>query len=881
MTMTGNEVRNKFLDYFQKHGHKIVRSSSLVPHDDPTLLFTNAGMVQFKRIFLGEESRGYNRATSSQKCVRAGGKHNDLENVGYTARHHTFFEMLGNFSFGDYFKEKAIEFGWDLLTNGYGLDPDKLWVSIYLDDDEAHDIWNRQIGVPADRIKRFGEKDNFWAMGETGPCGPCSEIHLDRGEAHGCGKPDCTLGCECDRFLEIWNLVFMQFNRDASGEMRPLPKPSIDTGLGLERMAAIVQDVPTNFHTDLLRPIMNKVEELSGKKLGESNEADVAMKVIADHSRAAAFLIGDGILPSNEGRGYVLRRIMRRAIRYGRNIGLVKPFLHNTSEVVFQIMKSAYPELSDASAFITNVVKNEEFRFAETLDHGLKILDETLSEMKAKGEKEVPGNVIFKLYDTFGFPVDIVQDVVRDKKELTLDMEGFKHSMEHQRERSRSVATFSGVSDAYKKLTAGGFKSDFVGYDRITAEAEVVLIVKDEREVPEAGESERVEIVTNLTPFYGEAGGQVGDTGKIYKDKDNLEIDVTDTVKDPTGLIIHKGMIISGKIRKGDFVTLSVNQVERGKTAMNHTATHILHAVLRNTLGDHVKQAGSLVSSDRLRFDFTHFSQIDRDTLEDIEKQVNDRIRDNISLKVAEMDAEDAFKTGATALFEEKYGDRVRVVSLSDFSNELCGGTHTSQTGNIGFFKIISESSVASGVRRIEALTGKAALQYVQRHERILHEIANMVKEKPEALEKRVEKIMAAQKALEKDVEKFKSKIAAISAGVGTGDDEIHSVNGVKVIYKRVSADKPAALRELADKFRDKLQSGIVVLGSTAGPKVLLIAVVSKDLTGRYHAGNIIKEVAGYVGGGGGGRPDMAQAGGTQPENLDIALEKVPGIIGK
>ncbi len=879
MTMTGNEVRKKFLDYFQKHGHKVVRSSSLVPSDDPTLLFTNAGMVQFKRIFIGEEYRGYSRATSSQKCVRAGGKHNDLENVGYTARHHTFFEMLGNFSFGDYFKEKAIEFGWDLLTNGYGLDPNKLWVSIYLDDDEAYDIWNRQIGVPADRIKRFGEKDNFWAMGETGPCGPCSEIHLDRGVSYGCGKPDCTLGCECDRFLEIWNLVFMQFNRDVSGKMVPLPKPSIDTGLGLERMAAIVQDVPTNFDTDLIYPIMNKVENLSGKELGESYETDVAMKVIADHCRATAFLIGDGILPSNDGRGYVLRRIMRRAIRYGRNIGLVRPFLHQTAEVVFKIMKSAYPELSDASAFITNVVKNEEIRFAETLDHGLKILDETLSEMTAKGKTKVPGDVIFKLYDTYGFPVDIIKDVIRDNKALTLDMQGFEHNMQHQRERSRSVAAFSGVSDAYKDLTAKGFKSDFVGYDQISANAKVVLIVKDGTVVSEAGERDPVEIVTDLTPFYGEAGGQVGDTGKIYGNNNHLKIDITDTVKDPTGLIIHKGVVISGTVRKNDSVCLKVNQEKRINTSLNHTATHLLHAVLRNTLGDHVKQAGSRVSSDRLRFDFAHFTQIDRETLENIEQQVNDQIRENIPLEVAEMDAEDAFKTGATALFEEKYGDRVRVVSLSDFSNELCGGTHTNQTGNIGLFKIISETSVASGIRRIEALTGKAALEFVQRHERILHDIALMVREKPEALEQRVKKMLDGQKSLEKEVEKLKSRIASISAGIDVAGDGIQSVNGIKVLTKRVSADKPAALRELADKFRDKLQSGIVVLGSTAGPKVLLITVVSKDLTGRYHAGNIIKQVAGYVGGGGGGRPDMAQAGGTQPENLDMALEKVPEII--
>ncbi|MBT8350436.1 MAG: alanine--tRNA ligase, partial [Deltaproteobacteria bacterium] len=476
--MTGNDVRRKFLEYFEKYDHRIVRSSSLVPQDDPTLLFVNAGMVQFKRAFLGEENRGYIRATTSQKCVRAGGKHNDLENVGYTARHHTFFEMLGNFSFGDYFKEKALEYGWDLLINGYGLPEDKLWVSIYLDDDEANALWQKHIGVPEDRIVRFGEEDNFWSMGDTGPCGPCSEIHLDRGEAHGCGKPECKVGCDCDRFLEIWNLVFMQFNRDADGKMTPLPKPSIDTGLGLERMASIIQNVPTNYETDLIYPIMRKAQDLSEKKIGESKEADVAMKVIADHSRAAAFLIGDGVFPSNEGRGYVLRRIMRRAIRYGRNIGLTKPFLHETASVVFDIMKDAYPELNEASAFITNVIKNEEVRFSETLDNGLKLLNDTLSEIKQKGENEVPGNIIFKLYDTYGFPVDIVRDVVRDE-EMTLDMEGFDKAMDGQRLRSRSVATFSGIGVAYKELSAQGVKIEFAGYDKKTCDSKVLLIVEN------------------------------------------------------------------------------------------------------------------------------------------------------------------------------------------------------------------------------------------------------------------------------------------------------------------------------------------------------------------------------------------------------------------
>jgi len=873
---TGNEVRRQFLDYFKKHGHQIVRSSSLVPQDDPTLLFVNAGMVQFKRVFLGEEKRDYSRAVTSQKCVRAGGKHNDLENVGYTARHHTFFEMLGNFSFGDYFKEKAVEFGWDLLTNGYGFPEDKLWVSIYLDDDEAHDIWDKQIGVPAHKILRFDEKDNFWAMGDTGPCGPCSEIHYDRGAAYGCGKPDCAVGCDCDRWLEIWNLVFMQFNRDASGEMTPLPKPSIDTGMGLERVVSVLQDAPTNYDIDLMIPIMEKAEELSGKSRGDAFETDVAMKVIADHSRAAAFLIGDGVLPSNEGRGYVLRRIMRRAIRYGRNIGLTKPFLHDTASVVFDIMKPAYPELTEASAFITNVIQNEERRFTETLDHGLRLLTDTLENMKAKGETEVPGDVIFKLYDTFGFPVDIVQDVVRDK-EMTLDMTGFDRNMEKQREQSRSVASFARISDAYKNLSATGFKPEFTGYRTVEDDARVTLMVKDGQEAREAAAGDAVEVVTDKTPFYGESGGQVGDTG-VIAGENGLEIRVEDTVKDPTGLTIHKGKVLAGTVKTSDPVTLKVDRKSRGATALNHTATHILHYALRKVLGDHVKQAGSLVAPDRFRFDFTHFSQPTTEELYEIERIVNERVRLNVPVEIAEMDAEEAFQSGATALFEEKYGDRVRVISLGDFSKELCGGTHTRATGDIGLFRIVGETSIAAGVRRIEALTGEKAYDYTQENDRILHAAAGKLREKPQALEDRLDKLLTRQKSLEKEVDALKAKMATMTSADG-GDEVKKTVGGVSVLIKKVNVDKPAALRDLADKFKQKVGSGVVVLGAPAGEKVLLIAVVTDDLTDRFHAGNIVKEVAAVVGGGGGGRPDMAQAGGARPEKLDEALEKAYSVV--
>jgi alanyl-tRNA synthetase len=874
--MTGNEIRQHYLDYFQKHGHRVVRSSSLIPQDDPTLLFTNAGMVQFKRTFLGEEKRDYHRATTSQKCVRAGGKHNDLENVGYTARHHTFFEMLGNFSFGDYFKEKAVDFAWDLLTNGYGLPADKLWASVYLDDDEAYELWTKRVGIPESRMVRLGEKDNFWAMGDTGPCGPCSEIHLDRGAEHGCGRPECDVACDCDRFLEIWNLVFMQFNRDAAGTMTPLPKPSIDTGLGLERMASVIQNVNTNFETDLIYPIIQRTEQLAEKPYGQNETVDVAMKVVADHSRAAAFLIGDGVLPSNEGRGYVLRRIMRRAIRYGRNIGLNKPFLHETARVVFDIMQPAYPDLKTGAAFITNVIENEENRFSETLDNGLRVLNDALAEIRAKGTQQVPGDLIFKLYDTFGFPVDIVRDVVRDEG-LTLDADGFEARMDQQRRQSRSKIAFTGMSDVYRQLSAAGEKPEFVGYGTLSCEARVVLIVQDENGVEAAAAGAIVEVVTTATPFYGEAGGQVGDHGTIIAP--GLEMVVTDTIKDPTGIIIHKGKIEKGRLENEQTVMLTVDGERRAAVACNHTATHILHAALRRELGDHVKQAGSLVASERLRFDFTHFSQIDPDALERIEAFVNRRIRQNVPVNTQEMGMEEAVESGATALFEEKYGDRVRVVSLDTFSRELCGGTHTGQTGNIGLFKILSESGVASGVRRIEAVTGSAALEQVQKTSRILLQLGALVKDKPDGLVQRVETIMAALKQMEKETERLKTKMAEMQAE-GGGDQAVE-INGVAAIIQQVTVDKPAALRELADRFRDRVGSGVVVLGAEAEGKALLIVTVSKDLTGRFHAGRMIKIIAGEVGGGGGGRPDMAQAGGTRPQKLTQALEKARELIAK
>jgi alanyl-tRNA synthetase len=877
--MTSNDLRDKFLAYFQERGHTIVKSSSLVPWDDPTLLFTNAGMVQFKRTFLGEEKRDYVRAGSSQKCVRAGGKHNDLENVGHTGRHHTFFEMLGNFSFGDYFKDLAIELAWDMMTRVYGLAEKKLWVSVYEKDDVAHQLWSSNTGIPEDRIVRLGEKDNFWSMGETGPCGPCSEILIDQGEAMSCGRPECQVGCECDRYLELWNLVFMESNRDESGKMTPLPKPSIDTGLGLERLAAVIQGVTTNYETDLFMPIIRDIEALSGHSFQESHEADISMKVVADHSRAAAFLIGDGVLPSNEGRGYVLRRILRRAIRYGRTLGLTKPFLYQTAGKVSQIMKAQYPELLEADAYIKNIIKSEEERFLGTLDAGLRVLEDALGELRALGKLQVPGSLIFKMYDTYGFPVDIIQDIVRDEG-MPLDMAGFEVSMEQQRLRSRNAWKGAGIqetAEAFKALAADGIQPEFVGHGCTTIDSQVLMLARDGKAVKEATEGDSVELVTKKTPFFGEAGGQVGDQGRVTGT--NFEMEVHDTVKDPNNVIIEKGEILRGSVAIGDRVTLSVDKERRLAIARNHTATHLLHAVLRQILGDHVKQSGSLVGPDRLRFDFTHFSALDADQLRETENFVNERIRQNTPLDTVEMDAEEAFNTGATALFEEKYGDRVRVVAIKNFSKELCGGTHTERTGDIGLFKIVSEGSVAAGVRRIEGLTGTAALAYTQEAFHTLKTLAETLKTKPDGLAGRVQKIMARQKALENELAASKAKTQAEASDRSLS--QIKVVNGVSVLAQEVSVDTPAALRDFADQLKAKMKSGIIVLGSRTPEKVLLLAVVTKEHLKLYHAGKIVKQVAAMVGGGGGGRPDMAQAGGSRPEKLPEALAAVYDIIDR
>lgn len=881
--MKVSEIRSKFLSFFETKGHTVVKSSSLIPHDDPTLLFTNAGMNQFKRCFLGEEKRAYVRAASSQKCMRAGGKHNDLENVGYTARHHTFFEMLGNFSFGDYFKEEAVAFAWEFLVGHMGLPEDKLFATIHEGDaamglgpdEEARRCWLRHL--PDERILTFPTKDNFWAMGDTGPCGPCSEILIDQGEAMGCGRPDCRPGCDCDRYLELWNLVFMEFNRREDGALEPLPKPSIDTGMGLERIAAVIQKVPSNYDTDLFAPMMAAIGEMSGHAYGEDPEKDVSFRVIADHGRAAAFLIGDGVLPSNEGRGYVLRRVIRRALRHGRFLGVDRPFLHQVAVAVMHSMQDAYPELLESRNYITRVILHEEERFSETLDHGLKLLQNEMARLQDEGARVVPGELIFKLYDTYGFPIDIVTDMAR-KLHFQVDEEGFAERMQKQREQSRKHWKGSGereLSEAYRKLSADEVRSAFLGYDQLEAESRVAALVVEGRLVEEAGVGADVEVVTTETPFYGEAGGQVGDRGRILAAAGTLE--VRDTLRLPGDLIVHVARVVEGSLRVGETVRLQVDAERRKDTALNHTATHILHRVLRDVLGDHVKQSGSLVAPDRLRFDFTHFASLTAAELAAIEERVNDEIRNNDSLRVQVMDLEEALKSGAVALFEEKYGDRVRLVEIPGFSRELCGGTHTQRTGDIGLFVIVQETSVAAGVRRIEALTGRHAYRHVKRQLEQLEEASRRLKVHPLEVVDRIERLFAQQRQLERELESLKASQAARRSADLL--DLAAEIGGVRVLVTQVEADNPKALREMNDRFKERMGTGVVVLGAVHDGKVFLLAGVTDDLTKRLHAGHLIREIAAVVGGNGGGRPDMAQAGGSRPEKLTEAFDVARRII--
>lgn len=871
------EIRRTFLDYFKGNGHEIVPSSPLIPRGDPTLMFTNAGMVQFKGLFLGEEKRNYTRATTSQKCVRAGGKHNDLENVGYTARHHTFFEMLGNFSFGDYFKEEAITWAWDLLTECYSVPADRLWVSVYKDDDEAFRIWEKEIGVPVDRIVRLGEKDNFWAMGDTGPCGPCSEIYIDQGESVGCRKPECGVGCDCDRYLEIWNLVFTQFDRDMNGNLTPLPNPNIDTGMGLERIAAVIQGVTSNYDTDLFRTLINRMEDLSELKYGKDKRQDLSFRVIADHARAAAFLIGDGVMPSNEGRGYVLRRIIRRAIRYGQALAIKGSFFHHMTDKVIDIMGADYSELIDSKASIEGVIVNEEKRFADTLFYGLKILKEEVDRLKDKQEDTIPGDLAFKLYDTYGLSVDIVEDVARDEG-LKVDMDGYKRDMAAQRSQSQESWKGSGedeIPEIYR-IIANEKSSKFTGYEELSSKSRVENILKAGEEVDSAGEGDEVDIILDQTPFFGEAGGQMGDTGYLLRD--GMKLRVTETLKLGQNLIVHKGKVKKGAISSGDKIRARVDDDRRQATALNHTTTHLLHAALRELLGDHVKQAGSMVSPERLRFDFSHFIQVGQDKLKEVEVLVNRNIRKNLPVSTREMSREEAMDTGAMAIFEERYGETVRLVQIGDgVSMELCGGTHTTRTGDIGLFIITSESAVGANVRRIEAVTGKSALEYIQAMDDKLKDVAMLMKSSPDRLQEKVEGLIKEQKQKGKEIEALKARLLSEqSVDLISGVKEI---NGTRLLIRELEADSPKDLREYTDQIKEKLESGIIVLGAKKADKVMLICTVTKDLTDRYKAGEIIRQLSEKVGGKGGGRPDMAQGGGNRPEKLGRALESVDKII--
>jgi len=877
--MDSREIRQKFLDYFKARGHEIVESASLIPKDDPTLLFTNAGMVQFKRSFLGEEKRGYSRAVTSQKCVRAGGKHNDLENVGYTLRHHTFFEMLGNFSFGDYFKEEAITWAWELLTDGYGLPEEKMYVSVYKDDDEAYRIWEEQIGIPAQRIVRLGEKDNFWSMGDTGPCGPCSEILIDQGPSLGCGKPGCGPGCDCDRYLEIWNLVFTQFNRNHDGTLNPLPKPNIDTGMGLERLAAVVQGVTSNYETDIFIGLISSIQDLSQKAYNKDERQDIAFRVISDHARSTAFLIGDGIIPSNEGRGYVLRRIIRRAIRFGQVLGLNDPFFHIICRKVIDTMGKDYGELTGSRSLIDGIVCSEEKRFADTLHYSMKVLDEEIRKLKAGVSNTIPGEMAFKLYDTYGLSVDIVEDVARVEG-LHVDIKGYEKAMSIQRSLSQQAwkGSEEEIPKAFRNLLSRGLASNFTGYKTTVSTAKVVALLVDGKEVLSVKEGTQAEIVLEQTPFYGKAGGQTGDTGWILHN--GTKFHVTDTLKFDQDLIIHQGLLEKGTISIGDELEACVDAEKRNATELNHSATHLLHAALREVLGDHVKQAGSFVSPDRLRFDFSHFTQVPHEKLREVELLANRHIRDNLEVCITEMSKEAAMETGAMAIFEERYGDTVRLVRIGDgVSMELCGGTHTKRTGNIGLLRIINESSVAANVRRIEALTAEPALIYSQGQEMELRYAGSALKATPDKVVKRVERLLKENRDKDREMQSLKARlISNKSEELLSGVKEI---NGISVIARKLDADSTKELREYADKIKDKLKSGIILVGTRTQDRAILTCVVTKDLVDRFKAGDIISQLSVVVGGKGGGRPDMAQGGGSKPEKLDNALQGLYDLIAE
>ncbi|WP_432735059.1 alanine--tRNA ligase [Maridesulfovibrio sp. FT414] len=879
--MKASEIRERFLKYFEEKGHTVVDSSSLIPKDDPSLLFTNAGMVQFKKTFLGQEQRDYVRATTSQKCLRVGGKHNDLENVGRTARHHTFFEMLGNFSFGDYFKEDAIRFCWEFLTEELGLPKEKLYVTIYKDDDEANELWQKVVNFPAERIYRLGEKDNFWSMGDTGPCGPCSEVHIDQGEDMTCG-PNCGIGkCDCDRFLEIWNLVFMQYDQDETGARVPLPRPSIDTGMGLERITAVCQGVQSNFETDLFQPMIQAVAKKAGVKYKEDTEIDTALQVIADHSRSIAFLITDQILPSNEGRGYVLRRLIRRAFRFGRLLGLTDPFLHETTRMVVDQMGGQFPELNDNKDFMARMVREEEERFSQTLDKGLLILEDEMEELTKEGKNIISGETAFKLYDTFGFPLDIINDVA-EKKGFTVDELGFNAAMKEQKDRAKAAWKGSGEKDTatvFRQVLEAGLKNSFTGYSELTTESRIVNLLSEEGEhLNRITQGKGGWMITAATPFYGESGGQMGDSGAVGTMTGNA--DVLETVKASPELTACKIFVSEGELLLDQEAKLEVDPASRAATERNHTVTHLLHAALRKVLGDHVKQSGSLVGPDRLRFDFTHIAAMTPQEIAEVENEVNRAILTDTRVDVQEMGAKEATAKGATALFGEKYGDKVRVVEIPGESMELCGGTHLKATGEAGTFVILSESGVAAGIRRIEAATGWNTLKFLQEQREELAKSSVMLKAAPGQVADRIAALQAQVKELTRANDQLQSKLAS-----GAGADlmsSVEEIGGVKVLAAKLDVTTVKALRDQADALRSKMDSGIFCLvAEVDDKKVSLIIAVTKDLHDRFKAGDLIKPVAAEVGGGGGGRPDMAQAGGTNPEGIENAFATLKKIVAE
>jgi alanyl-tRNA synthetase len=873
--MTSKEIRDIFLNFFRSRAHEIIPSSSLIPANDPSLLFTNAGMVQFKSVFLGEDVRPYKRAVTSQKCLRAGGKHNDLENVGYTARHHTFFEMLGNFSFGDYFKQDAILFAWELLTEVYKLPKERLWASVFEEDDEAAELWARLTDITPQKIVRLGAKDNFWQMGDTGPCGPCSEIIIDQGTETGCGRPDCAVGCDCDRFLEIWNLVFMQYDRDASGKLTPLPKPSIDTGMGLERLTAVIQGKHNNFDTDIFSSIISAICSHAKISYGVEKRTDTAIRVIADHIRSISFLLSEGLVPSNEGRGYVLRRIIRRASRYSKSLGINEPVLYMLSDSVADSMGSAYPELVNERTRVRKILKLEEERFNKTLEQGLIILNDIIEDMKKTGVKIIRGDELFKLYDTYGFPLDIAKDVAGEH-DLQIDEPGFHREMELQKAKARSSwsAEEMVVAPVYRELLQDHPKTFFDGYETFETEATVLAIIRNGEIVQELDGRTAGEVLLDRTPFYAESGGQAGDSGELSGE--GLRVSVTDTKKPVEGIYIHRVQVITGRLEKGQKVLCSVDLDSRTATMRNHTATHLLHSALKNLLGGHVKQAGSYVAPGRLRFDFTHFDSLNRDTIEDVEDEVNEAILNNIKLETTVMDTQKAIDSGVTALFGEKYGETVRVVKVAGVSAELCGGTHVNATGDIGLFKILSEGSVASGIRRIEAVTGREAVRTFRAEEKELRNISDLLKTSENPSE-RVKKLISDMKELEKTLEKFKGRSATESSSKLIG--AAREINGVKVLSRRIDGMDSKDLRELADKVRDGIGSGILLLASVKDGQAAMVSMVTKDLTNRYKAGDLLKQVAAAAGGRGGGKPDLAQGGTKEIGKLDKALDSLYDII--